>query len=119
MKLCITSQGPDLSSAVDPRFGRAPYFIIFDDETDQFEGIDNAQNVNAAGGAGVQSATTIVGKGVEWVISGHMGPKAMSVLQAGEVKVAVGAEGTVADAVAAFKAGKLETVGDADVGPRW
>ena len=52
MKICVTSQGPDLSSAVDPRFGRARYFIIYDEETESFEAIDNEQNVSAACGAG-------------------------------------------------------------------
>ncbi len=119
MKLCITSQGRDLSAAVDPRFGRARYFIIYDDETGEFEAVDNAQNLGAAGGAGVQSATAICEKGCDWVISGHMGPKALSVLGAGEVKVAVGAEGTVQEAVAAFQAGELEQADGADVASHW
>jgi predicted Fe-Mo cluster-binding NifX family protein len=119
MKLCITSQGQDLSAAVDPRFGRARYFIIYDDETGEFEAVDNAQNVNAAGGAGVQAATAIVEKGCRWVISGHMGPKAMSVLSAGQVQVAVGAEGSVQDAIGAFGAGELNRADEADVQGRW
>ena len=57
MKICITSQGPDLSSQVDPRFGRAKYFIIYDDETETHEAVNNQENVGAAGGAGVQSGT--------------------------------------------------------------
>lgn len=119
MKLCITSQGTELSSPVDERFGRARYFIIYDDETNQFEVIDNEQNVNAAGGAGVQAATTVADAGCQWVISGHMGPKALSVLRAAEVKVAVGAAGTVAEAVADFRKGRLDEAADADVPERW
>jgi len=30
MKICVTSQGQDLSSEIDPRFGRARCFIIYD-----------------------------------------------------------------------------------------
>ncbi|MGD2173784.1 MAG: NifB/NifX family molybdenum-iron cluster-binding protein [Candidatus Brocadiaceae bacterium] len=119
MKLCITSQGPELSSPVDPRFGRARYFLIYDEDTEAVEAIDNAQNVNAAGGAGIQSARTVVERGADWVVSGHIGPKALSVLKAGEVKVAVGADGTVQDAIAAFRQGELERADEADVPPRW
>ncbi len=119
MKLCITSQGEDLSAVVDPRFGRARYFIIYDDASEEFELIDNAENVSAAGGAGVQAATTVVESGADWVISGHMGPKALSVLQAGDVEVAVGAEGTVQEAIEAFENDELEKAEEADASPRW
>ena len=54
MKIAITSTGQTLDSQVDPRFGRAAYFIIVDTETMEFETIEN-QNVNASGGAGVKS----------------------------------------------------------------
>ena len=47
MKICFTSQGKELSSPVDPRFGRASYFIIYDDEDGSCEVVDNEQNVNA------------------------------------------------------------------------
>ncbi len=119
MKICVTSQGTELSAEVDPRFGRARYFIIYEDETGETEAVDNAQNMNAAGGAGVQAATTVVEKGCDWVISGHMGPKALSVLATGDVQVAVGAEGTVQQALDDFKNGRLQEADEADVAPRW
>jgi predicted Fe-Mo cluster-binding NifX family protein len=119
MKICVTSQGPDMDAEVDPRFGRARYFIIYDDEDESFESLDNEQNVNAAGGAGIQSATTIAEKDCDWVVSGHMGPKAMSVLQEADVSVAIGASGTVKDALQQFADEELEVVDNADVQPRW
>ncbi len=119
MKICVTSQGPEMSDEVDPRFGRARYFVIYDDETEEAEAVDNAQNMNAAGGAGVQAGTTVVEKSCDLVISGHMGPKALSVLSQGDVQVAVGAEGTVQQAIQDFKDGKLKDVDEADVAPRW
>jgi len=119
MKICVTSRGPDLSSEVDPRFGRARYFIIRDEDADTYEVVDNQQNVNAGGGAGVQSATTIAGKGCQWVISGHMGPKALSVLKEAGIRVATGAGGKVSDALAAFRDGKLDEIDTPDVASRW
>jgi len=119
MKICVTSRGPDLSSEVDPRFGRARFFIIYDDENGQYEVVDNEQNVNAGGGAGVQSATVVAEKGCEWVISGHMGPKALSVLKEAGVRIATGAAGKVSDALQSFKEGGLEEIEAADVPPHW
>jgi len=119
MKICVTSRGPDLSSDVDPRFGRARFFIIYDDENESYEVVDNDENVNAAGGAGVQSATDVASKGCQWVVSGHMGPKAMSILQEASVKVATGASGKVSDALRDFAEGNLDKIDDADVASRW
>ena len=36
MKLAVTSQGNNLQSSLDPRFGRARYFVIVDTETGAF-----------------------------------------------------------------------------------
>lgn len=119
MKICVTAEGPEMDSPCSQRFGRAPCFIVYDDETDGFEAIDNAQNLNAASGAGVQSAVRVSKTDAAWVISGHIGPKAMSVLQAADVRVAIGAEGSVADALAAFRDGKLKQAGEADRMPHW
>jgi predicted Fe-Mo cluster-binding NifX family protein len=119
MKICVTAQGEDLAAAVDPRFGRARFFVIYDDEAETFEAIDNTQNMNAAGGAGVQSATAIAETGCGCVVSGHIGPKAMSVLQAASMKVFIGAEGTVSQALEALARGDLKQVSEADVAQRW
>ena len=119
MLICITSQGPDLASDVDPRFGRSRFFIVHDDETGEYEVVDNQQNVNAAGGAGIQAATTVAEKGCDWVVSGHMGPKALSVLKEAGIRVATGASGKVSDALQQFKNDDLEEIESADVSPHW
>ena len=82
MKIAITAQTPDLDGQVDPRFGRAACFLIVDTDTEQFEVLDNAPNVNAAGGAGTRSAESVVKAGAQWVLSGDVGPKARNALDA-------------------------------------
>jgi len=119
MKICFTSIGPELDTEVDPRFGRARYFIIYNDQDDSHEVVDNQQNVNAGSGAGIQSATNVAQAGCEWVVSGHIGPKAMAVLQEAGIRVAVGATGTVAEAIQKFKDGELKETDGADVAQRW
>jgi predicted Fe-Mo cluster-binding NifX family protein len=53
MKIVITATGKEISNAVDPRFGRAKFFIVVDTETNDSAAHDNAQNLNAAQGAGI------------------------------------------------------------------
>ena len=65
MKIAVTSQGPDLNSQVDPRFGRTKNFIVVDTDTEEFSVHDNSQNLNAAQGAGIQAGRTVAELGVE------------------------------------------------------
>jgi predicted Fe-Mo cluster-binding NifX family protein len=119
MKAAITAQGSSMDSPVDPRFGRARYFLVADTETGEFTAHDNSQNLNAVQGAGIQAAQNVTALGVEAVVTGHVGPKAFRTLQAAGIKVYVGASGSVADAVAALKAGRLEGVDRPDVQAHW
>ena len=119
MKVVVTSQGSDLNSQVDPRFGRAKNFIVVDTETDEFSVHDNTQNLNAAQGAGIQAGRTVVDLGVAAVITGNVGPKAFTTLQAGNVKLYLGASGTVKEAVEKFKAGQLQGAEKANVEGHW
>jgi predicted Fe-Mo cluster-binding NifX family protein len=119
MKVAVTSQGARLGSLLDPRFGRAKYFIVVDTETGAFSAIDNALNQNAAQGAGIQAGKRVVELGVDGLITGHVGPKAFPALSSGKLKVYTGASGTVADAIEQFKAGKLTALESADVDGHW
>jgi predicted Fe-Mo cluster-binding NifX family protein len=73
MKIAITTSGNDLNSPLDTRFGRAPKFLIYDLEAKTFEIADNEQNLNAAQGAGIQSAQNIARQGVKALVTGHCG----------------------------------------------
>ncbi len=114
MKLAVTSEGNTLQSPLDPRFGRARYFIVVDTETGKFSAVDNTVNLNAAQGAGIQAGKRIAGLGVEGLVTGHVGPKAFSTLEAAGVQIHTGASGTVGDAIEQFKAGKLVPITSPD-----
>ncbi|MBW1932292.1 MAG: NifB/NifX family molybdenum-iron cluster-binding protein [Deltaproteobacteria bacterium] len=106
MKIAITSKGEHLNSEVDPRFGRATCFLIGDPEVMDFSVIEN-KNIDAAGGAGINSAKLVIDAGAEAVLTGNCGPNAERTLRAGGVKLYTGVTGTVAEAVELFKSGKL------------
>lgn len=107
MKIAITASSPNLESNIDARFGRCQYFIFVDPETLQFEAIENS-GAMAGGGAGISSAQTIAGKGIEAVLTGNCGPNAHQVLTAAGVKVITGVSGQVQDAVKDYKAGRYQ-----------
>jgi predicted Fe-Mo cluster-binding NifX family protein len=119
MKLCITAQGDTLEAAVDPRFGRAATFIVYDTETEAWQAVDNGQNLQAASGAGVQAGQNVADLGAGVVLTGHCGPKAFRTLQAAGIQIVTGVEGTVADAVARYKAGDLAATEGPDVQGHW
>lgn len=115
MKIAITAKGKDLDAPVDPRFGRAEGFIIFDDESNEFEYIDNNQNLNAVQGAGIQASKNVIDRGVAVLVSGDVGPKAFGVLNSADIQVYSGASGKVSDALEDFKSGKLKKADEATV----
>ena len=119
MKVLVTARGESVSDDLDPRFGRARYFILVDTETGKATAHDNAQNLNAAQGAGIQAAENVARTGARVVLTGHVGPKAFATLQSGGVGVYTGASGTVAEAVEQFKAGALMRQDGADVEGHW
>jgi predicted Fe-Mo cluster-binding NifX family protein len=119
MIIAVSASGQTLDAQVDPRFGRAAFFVAVDSESGVFQAHENTQNLNAAQGAGIQSAETVSRLGAEVVITGNCGPKAFKTLSAAGVKIVVGAEGTVGSAVEAFKSGSLSPTDQPNVEGHW
>jgi len=117
-KICITSEGDNLDSNIDPRFGRCQYFIIVDTETLAFEAIQNP-NIDSMGGAGIQSGQFIAEKKVKVVITGNVGPNAFQTLQAAGVDVITGLSGAVKDAIEKYKKGELKSTQGPSVGSKF
>lgn len=80
MKTIITSTGNKLVSEFDIHFGRAGWFCVYDQETKEFDFVEN-KNKDAASGAGTKSSEKIAELGAKQVISGHFGPKAKDLLE--------------------------------------
>jgi predicted DNA-binding protein (UPF0251 family)/predicted Fe-Mo cluster-binding NifX family protein len=120
MKIAVTSVDGTLEGKVDERFGRSRKIIIYDLETKAHQVVDNAVNMNAPQGAGIQSAQNVVTAGAHAVISGHLGPNAFQVLQSAGVEVYTAASGmTVSEALRAFEEGKLTKLTGPDVSGHW
>ena len=119
MKIAITAKGTDIDSQVDPRFGRAAYIQVIDLDNEKIDVIDNAENVNAFKGAGIQAAVSVSDSGAEVLLTGYCGPNAFKTLDAAGVKVANDVSGTVSEAMEAFKGGKVAFSEAANVDGHW
>ena len=62
MLVAISSKGNSMESMMDPRFGRAEYFIIADTDTMEFEVLENTAAVSG-GGAGISASQLLIDKG--------------------------------------------------------
>lgn len=111
--------GSDMTATLDRRFGRCKGFVSYNTETDTTDYVSNSQNLNAAQGAGIQSAAHVVNMGADVVFCGHCGPKAFKTLSTAGVKVVIGAEGKLEDIKTAYEKGDLAVAEQADVEGHW
>jgi predicted Fe-Mo cluster-binding NifX family protein len=118
-KIAFTVAGSDLSAKLDPRFGRAQQFLIYNLEAQTFDVLDNSQGRGSAQGAGIQAAETMVKMGIDSLITGHCGPKAFRVLEAAGITVYNCSAHTVQEALDMLIAGKLQPAEAADKGGHW
>ena len=110
MKICVSAVSEGLDAQIDPRFGRAPYFVLVEAKGNEIGAVESIPNpaAGAVGGAGIQASQLIVSKGVEALITGNVGPNAFGVLNQSKVKVVTGVGGmSVKDAVTRFLNGEL------------
>ena len=119
MKIVVTTSGDDLQAPLDPRFGRAVGYLLYDSESSAFKRIDNAKSQEASHGAGILAAELVARTGAKVLITGHCGPKAFRVLHAAGVKVYNCDAATVAEALEQYRAGKLLEAEGADVSGHW
>lgn len=120
MKIVITSSAGTLADPIDMHFGRAHAFLLADTETGTATVHDNKQNLQAAQGAGIQSAETVAGLGAEAVITGSVGPKAFRALQAANIPIyLVDAVCPGTEALRRFKDGELKPLDTANGEMHW
>lgn len=107
-KIAISSEGPTLDDLLDPRFGRAGGFVIYDPETKKVEYLNNGTAQSMSQGAGIQAAETVAKAGAKVLLTGYVGPKAFHALSAAGIKVGQDLEGfTVGQAIERYESGQV------------
>ena len=110
MKIAFTTKGTNWDSAMDTRFGRTEYFLIYDEDKDELPYYNNRDSANDAHGAGHKTAQKLFEFSPDVLITGNgPGGNAASVLQKTGVKIYIGAgEMTAKEAFDAYKNGELK-----------
>jgi len=103
LKIAISTDGHDLNSRVEHRFGTSRYLIIIDTETMAFEVVPNPGTVGQGGG--MQAVAVAIDRKVDAVLTGYCSPTAEHYLSANNIEVWIGVEGTVGEAVERYKDG--------------
>ena len=113
MKICISSTGPTLNASLDPRFGRAIYFLIIDNKGKLVKAIKNT-GVQAMRGAGISAAQIVTNEKINIVITGNVGPNAFMVLNTSGIKIFIGRPGMKAqDVLKEYQNGNLQEITEA------
>jgi len=116
MKIAISATGVSMDDQVDARLGRAQGFLIVDTETMEFHAFENT-NMNAGGGAGIQTAQMLSEQDVKAVLTGNCGPNAFQVFNAAGIQVITGVSGVIRNAVEQFKNGAFSQAAQPNVAP--
>ncbi|MBS7526786.1 NifB/NifX family molybdenum-iron cluster-binding protein [Fusibacter paucivorans] len=101
MKIAIPVDEKDLNTTVCVSFGRAPFFMIYDTTSKQYDFLDNSAAASS-GGAGIKASQSIVNQGVEVLITPRCGENAADVLKAADIQMYQSKKGLGKDNVALY-----------------
>jgi len=85
MKILLGSKTNTVGSDVDNRFGRAEYYAIYDTDSKEYTFVDNSAK-DGAHGAGPKAAQIAIDLGVDVIITGNLGPRALAVVENTDIK---------------------------------
>jgi predicted Fe-Mo cluster-binding NifX family protein len=100
MIIAVTAKEASLQSEVDPRFGRAAYFLIANSRTGEVYAHDNTEGIEADNGAGTGASQQLAEYKVDVLYTGHVGPKAAEVLDKAKIAYHENTTGTVEEVLA-------------------
>jgi predicted Fe-Mo cluster-binding NifX family protein len=115
MKIVITAESNNgLESMVAQHFGHAPFFILVDIKDHTAETVQAVANPFNQGHAPGQVPEFIKSYGVNVMLSGGMGGRAIQFFNQVGIEVATGAQGTVQQALENYLGGSLQGAAPCD-----
>jgi predicted Fe-Mo cluster-binding NifX family protein len=86
MVIAIPASADKIDSLVDERFGRCPFFCLYNTQTG-IHIFKKNKIKDAPGGVGLQAAEFLANKGIDEVYAVEVGPKAEGVLNRLKIKI--------------------------------
>lgn len=111
MRIAISSEGDNIDSQIDKRFGRCKFYLIVELNNGEVGNVTAVENQGAVQdhGAGIKAAQQIGELNIDSVITGSLGPKSTDVLTQLGIGV-YSAEGSAKDAINKFVNHELTTI---------
>jgi predicted Fe-Mo cluster-binding NifX family protein len=106
MRIAVASTGKTISSRLDDRFGRCPYFLVLDTTSMKNETIENAgqQEKDAAG---IKACQILIDNDINAVVVKNIGHNSHVTLTGAGMDVYIVTSGTVGAAMKKVKQGEL------------
>jgi len=115
MKVAITSKGKTLDSEVETRFSRSPFFVFVNTATGGLNALKNP-GASAKDAACVDAVRFLVGQGVQVVLTGNVGHNALITMEDTDIRIYLGATGSVRETLVRFNKRKLRRAREPSVG---
>jgi predicted Fe-Mo cluster-binding NifX family protein len=109
MRIAVSSESNQgMESRVSPHFGRCPYFVLVDVEDREVLAVDTIENPFFSQHQPGQVPGFIQSQGVDVMLTGGMGRRAIAFFQQFNIKPVTGAQGTIAQALEQYLGGELQ-----------
>ncbi|MGO0122446.1 NifB/NifX family molybdenum-iron cluster-binding protein [Desulfothermobacter acidiphilus] len=105
IKIAVSAKGNRPDSLVEPNFGEAEYYLIFDAETKGYQAFPHPAKGEPE--AGIKAVELLKEQGAKVIVTGNLGPNAFQAIAAAGMECRIGAGGTVQEAIDAYFQGKL------------
>ena len=106
MKIAIPVDEQNIKTTVCMSYGRTPFFMLYDTDTEKAEYLDNGA-ISAMGGAGIKASQSIVDAGADVVLTQRCGENAAEVLNAAGIPMYKATQKTAMENIKAYQDGKL------------
>ena len=115
MKIAIPVDDKSAETKVCMSFGRTPYFLIHDTQTQENIFLDNSAAASQ-GGAGIKAAQMIIDHKAEVLLTPRCGENAAEVINAAKIKMYRTSGDSLQDNIKFFQEGKLSLLEEIHAG---